>query len=85
MTDQDQMKVFQDYILTTKDTIFILQNWLKLLEKWQRHGQVDSEEFDEIYQRLSEIGLGNWIEQTSGYSLAVLRQGVGRAINNFWC
>ena len=69
-------KVIGDFILTTKETIFILQQWLVLLERQQTWGQGEADEFEAIYQRLYEVGLGNWLEQASGYDLVTLSQAI---------
>ena len=41
----NQHKVIGDWILATKDTIFVLQQWRGLLVKWQMLGEVERETF----------------------------------------
>ena len=69
-------KIIQDVILTTKETIFILQQWLALLER--RHGldEMEPGEFETLYQQVCETGLGNWLEQASGYDRVALGQAI---------
>lgn len=72
-------KVISDFILTTKDTIFVLQEWLAMLERQQGQDEIERGEFEAIYQRVREIGLGPWLERASGYDLAALNQVVNEA------
>lgn len=72
-------KVISDFILTTKDTIFVLQEWLAMLERQQGQEEIGPGEFEVIYQRVREIGLGPWLERASGYDLAALSQVVNEA------
>jgi hypothetical protein len=69
-------KVIHDFILTTKDTIFVLQEWLAVLERQQGQDEIEPGEFEAIYQRVREAGLGSWLERASGYDLATLSRAV---------
>lgn len=65
-------KVISDNIVTTKETIFLLQQWLTCLE--QRQGEVV--EFELMCQQLREVGLGGWLERAGGYELKTLRHAI---------
>jgi hypothetical protein len=68
----DQQKVISDSILATKDTIFVLQRWLELLERWHTLGGVDQEEFAAACRELRENGLWNWAKEAGGHGIEAL-------------
>jgi hypothetical protein len=75
-------KVISDFILTTKDAIFVLQEWLAILERQQGQERIEPGQFEVIYQRVREIGLGSWLERASGYDLTALSQVVNEAVQS---
>ena len=68
----DQQKVISDSILATKDTIFVLQQWLELLDRWHTLGGVDQEEFASACSKLREDGLWNWAKEAGGHGIEAL-------------
>ena len=66
MNDQ---KVVRDWILTTQDTIYALQEWLGRLELWQSSGQVDPADFAEACRLLQEAGLWGWAREAGGHGI----------------
>lgn len=67
-----EQKIISDTIIATKDTVFVLQHWLGLLEGWQEQGQVDPDEFTAICQQLREAGLWRWAADAGGHGIATL-------------
>ena len=68
----NQHKVIGDWILATKDTIFVLQQWQNLLVGWQALGQIDSEAFAEACRELKDAGLWQWASEAGGHGIEAL-------------
>ena len=68
----DQHKVVSDWIITTQDTIYILQMWIGLLEGWREIGQAEPDDFIEAYQQLKDAQLEHWASQAGGHGLQAL-------------
>jgi hypothetical protein len=68
----NQHKIIGDWILATKDTIFVLQQWRDLLVKWQMLGEVEGEAFAEACQQLREAGLWGWVNEAGGHGIEAL-------------
>jgi hypothetical protein len=68
----DQQKAISDSILATKDTIFVLQRWLELLERWHALGGVRQEEFAAACRELRENGLWDWANEAGGHGIEAL-------------
>ena len=79
MADQ---KIINDTIIATKETIFVLQHWLGLLEKWQVQGHVDPDEFTAVSQQLRDAGLWRWAADAGGHGIATLAELVQRNTGN---
>jgi hypothetical protein len=68
----DQRKVIGDWILATKDTIFLLQQWRDLLVRWQTLGEVEQETFADACRQLKDIGLWQWANEAGGHGIEAL-------------
>ena len=68
----EQHKVIGDLILATKDTIFVLGQWLELLEQWRVLGQVDDQSLADACRQLRENGLWGWASQAGGHGIEAL-------------
>ena len=73
----NRQKVLGDSILTTRDAIYTLQMWLRLLESWQNQDQVEPEEFAYACQQLKQAELWHWVRQAGGHGLEALAKAVG--------
>ena len=73
----NRQKVIDDSILTTRDAIYTLQIWLRLLESWQNQDQVEPEEFADACRQLKEAELWHWARQAGGHGLEALARAVG--------
>jgi hypothetical protein len=76
----DQQKAISDSILATKDTIFVLQQWLELLESWHALGGVEQEVFAAACQELRENGLWDWANEAGGHGIEALARVVGTQV-----
>ena len=65
-------KVLGDWLIATRETIYQLQCWLRLLESWRSQGRIESQEFAAARRELAEAGLGHWAEQAGGHGLEAL-------------
>ena len=72
----DSQKVIGDAILATRDSIYILQRWLGLLEQWRESGQAEPEEFIDACRQLKEAELWYWARQAGGHGLEALAEAV---------
>jgi hypothetical protein len=68
----NQHKVIGDWILATKDTIFVLQQWRDLLVKWQMLGEVERETFADACRQLKDAGLWQWAREAGGHGIEAL-------------
>ena len=68
----EQHKVVGDLILATKDTIFVLRQWLELLEQWRVSGAVDDHLLADACRQLQESGLWGWANQAGGHGIEAL-------------
>lgn len=75
--EMDREKVLGDAILVTRDSIYILQRWLGLLESWRDQGQAEPEEFADACWQLKEAELWHWARQAGGHGLETLARAVG--------
>jgi hypothetical protein len=73
----DRQKVIGDSILVTRDTIYMLQMWLDLLESWRDQGQAEPDEFADACRQLKEANLWHWARQAGGHGLEALAKAVG--------
>ncbi|RMF02710.1 MAG: hypothetical protein D6768_07570 [Chloroflexi bacterium] len=69
MTSQ---KALDDWLIATRETIYQLQRWLRLLENWRLQGHIEPHEFAAARRELAEAGLGHWAEQAGGHGLEAL-------------
>jgi hypothetical protein len=69
-------KVIGDAILNTRDSIYILQRWLGLLERWRASGQAEPEEFIDACRQLKDADLWHWVRQAGGHGLEALAEAV---------
>jgi hypothetical protein len=72
--NMEQQKVIGDSILATKDTIFVLSQWLALLERWHALGAVDGDEFYALRCELRESGLWSWATEAGGHGIEALTE-----------
>ncbi len=72
----EKQKVLADWILATKDTIFVLQEWLNLLEKWQSSEGAEPDEFAAAGQQLREAGLWAWATEAGGHGIQALAEAI---------
>jgi hypothetical protein len=78
--EEDEMnrkKVIEDSILVTRDSIYLLQRWLGLLEQWREAGLAETDQFIEACRQLREAGLEPWVRQAGGHGLDALAKAVG--------
>ncbi len=75
----DQHKVISDWVISTQDTIYILQEWVGRLEIWQSLGQAEADDFNDACQQLQEAGLWSWAGQAAGHGIGALARAVGVA------
>jgi hypothetical protein len=68
----DRHQVVSDWILTTEDTIYLLQRWLGLLESWREFGQAEPDDFMDGCLQLKEAHLWQWASQAGGHGLKAL-------------
>ena len=68
----EQRKVLADWVLATKDTIFVLRQWLELLDQWRVLGQVDDQSLANACRQLQESGLWGWASQAGGHGIEAL-------------
>ena len=73
----DRQKVIGDSILVTRDTIYMLQMWLDLLESWRDQGQAEPDEFADACRQLKDANLWHWARQAGGHGLEALAKAVG--------
>jgi hypothetical protein len=72
----DRQKVIGDSILVTRDSIYLLQRWLDLLEQWRKAGLAEPDEFIDACRQLREAGLWPWARQAGGHGLEALAEAV---------
>jgi hypothetical protein len=65
-------KVIDDWLIATRETIYYLQDWLRLLEQWRASGRVEPEEFAAGCRQLAEAGLATWAREAGGHGLEAL-------------
>ena len=70
----DRQKVIDDSILVTRDSIYLLQRWLDLLEQWRKAALAEPDEFIEACRQLREAGLWPWVRQAGGHGLETLAE-----------
>jgi hypothetical protein len=68
----DQQKVISDWILTTQDTMYVLRNWLGLLESWRELGQAEPDDFRDACQQLKDAELWQWASRAGGHGIEAL-------------
>ncbi len=75
----NQQKIIGDYIIGTRDTIDLLNNWLILLEQFRQGLPVKTGDFELIEDRLRQARLGEWLNEIAGHDLDTLIQAVEQA------
>lgn len=65
-----------DCVLAAQETIFVLQEWLGQLERWQATGRAERDDFAEACLLLREAGLWTWARQVGGHGVDVLAQAI---------
>ncbi len=75
----NQRKIIGDYIIGTRDTIYLLNKWLMLLEQSRQGLPVESSAFEHIEDRLRQARLGEWLNEIAGHDLDTLIQAVEQA------
>ena len=65
-------KVIDDWLIATRETIYDLQQWLRLLEQWRAADRVTPEEFAAGCRQLAEAGLDAWAKEAGGHGLEAL-------------
>jgi hypothetical protein len=72
----DRRQVIDDWVLSTQETIYILQEWLGRLERWQTLGWAEADDFVEACQQLQEAGLWAWARDAAGHGITALAEAV---------
>ena len=73
----NRQKVVADWILSTQDTIFVLQMWLGLLETWREAGRAEPDDFMDACQQLKDAELWQWANRAGGHGIRALGKAVG--------
>ena len=72
----DRRQVIDDWMLSTEETIYILQEWLGRLEMWQTLGRAEADDFAEACQQLQAAGLWAWAGDAAGHGITALAEAV---------
>lgn len=72
----DRQKVVTDWILSTQETIYILQMWLGLLESWREVEGAEPADFMDGCQQLREAHLWQWARRAGGHGIQALAAAV---------
>ncbi len=72
----DKHKVIGDWILTTHETIFVLQTWLGLLQMWRALDHTEPDDFADACRQLKEARLWDWANEAGGHSIAALAEAI---------
>ena len=72
----NRQKVVADWILSTQDTIFVLQMWLGLLETWREAGRAEPDDFMDACQQLKDADLWQWASHAGGHGIRDLAEAV---------
>jgi hypothetical protein len=68
----DKQKVIGDWMIAAQDTIAVLQAWLRHLDRWEKEGQIEPDEFAEACRQLEEARLHSWAREAGGHGLEAL-------------